>query len=46
MKHTCRATRERVSFTYFLELRKTILGIPESIDGNDSDEKDALEEWL
>ena len=46
MRFLCNSNNEAKQFPNFLDLRKTLLGIAMSLDGGDSEELDAMDEWI
>ena len=46
LRFLCSSNKEAKQFSNFLDLRKTILGIAMSLEGGDSDEVDAMDDWI
>ena len=46
LRFLCSSNKEAKQFTNFLDLRKTILGIVMSLEGEDSDEVDAMDNFI
>ena len=46
LRFLCRSNKEAKQYVNFLDLRKTLLGISMSLDGDDSEELDAMDNWI